>query len=78
MLLDFVPRQMFLKKHVSETGFFPSSGKIMASPSLLDPLERANQVQWLRLALSKGLNRVDVPLFYLGTETDPVSETLCS
>jgi hypothetical protein len=32
--------------------------------------------QWLRLALSKGPNRVGVSL-HLRTETDPVSETSC-
>jgi hypothetical protein len=42
-------------------------------------LERANGdpvVQWLRLALSKGPNRVSPTR--IRTETDPVSETLCS
>jgi hypothetical protein len=33
-------------------------------------------VQWLRLALSKGPNRVGVSL-HLRTETDPISETSC-
>jgi hypothetical protein len=33
-------------------------------------------VQWLRLALSKGPNRVGVSL-HLRTETEPVSETSC-
>jgi hypothetical protein len=32
----------------------------------------------LRLALSKGPNRVGVSPTHLRTETDPVSETLCS
>jgi hypothetical protein len=34
-------------------------------------------VQWLRLALSNGPNRVCVSPCHLRTETDPVSETLC-
>jgi hypothetical protein len=34
-------------------------------------------VQWSRLALSKGPNRVDVSLRQPRTETDPISETLC-
>jgi hypothetical protein len=34
-------------------------------------------VQRLKLALSKGPNRVSSPSFYLRKETDPVSETLC-
>jgi hypothetical protein len=38
----------------------------------------ASDVQWLRLTLSKGSNRVGVfSPFHLRTETDPVSETSC-
>jgi hypothetical protein len=45
---------------------------------MLGPLERANlQAHWLRLALSKGPNRVCVFPSHLRTDTDPVSETLC-
>jgi hypothetical protein len=41
-------------------GLFLSSGEGGKTPVLLGPLERANRVQCLRLALSKGPNRVGV------------------
>jgi hypothetical protein len=58
---------------------FPSSSVEKEAHTLFGPLER--QVQWLRLALSNGPNRVGVSLSLsfpsnLGKETDPVSETL--
>jgi hypothetical protein len=39
------------------------------TPTFLVPLEKGNL---------KGPNRVDAPLSHLKTETDPVSESLCS
>jgi hypothetical protein len=42
------------------------------TPNLLDPLEKG-----LRLALSKGPNKVGVSSPHLRTETDTFSETLC-
>jgi hypothetical protein len=47
---------------------------------LLGPLDTASQVQWWRLALSKGPKRIRVLLFspsiHLSTEAEPASETL--
>jgi hypothetical protein len=42
------------------------------TPTLLDPLERANLRHWIQ-----GPNRVGVSPPHLKAETDPVSETLC-
>jgi hypothetical protein len=62
------------KKHdISETGSV-SILRWGETPTLLGPSERV--VQWLRLTLSKGPNRVGVSL-HLRMETDPVSETSC-
>jgi hypothetical protein len=75
---DFVHRpdskSLEEKRDVSETGSV-SVLRWRETLTLLGPLERA-VVQWWRLALSKGPNRVGVSL-HLKTETDPVSETSC-
>jgi hypothetical protein len=56
---------------------FPSSEEGNEAPTLLGPLERANLnpvIQRLRLALSKGPNRVS-PSPHLNMKTDLVSKT---
>jgi hypothetical protein len=75
--LDFVHRQIFPQKHNTvfcKLYLYPYSGKKEVAPTLLGPLETASLNHW---ALSKGPNRVGSTSFYLETETDTVSETLC-
>jgi hypothetical protein len=71
------------KQNVSETGSVSVLTWGEETSKLLGSLEGANlsywttDYKWLRLALSKGLNRVCVPSAHLRAEIDPFSETFC-
>jgi hypothetical protein len=60
MLLDFVHRLLFLKKTTfRKLNLFPSSGKLMAAPTLLGPLEGASLNHWAQFAKSCLLGTLD-------------------
>jgi hypothetical protein len=69
----------FTETRFKQTGFETQRywvfGLCQLSGFFLNNNEKTHNVQWLRLALSKGPNRVGV-FPHLRTETDPVSETL--
>jgi hypothetical protein len=48
---------MFPKNNDSETGFVSSSGKIMAAPTLLSPLEKVSLNHWAVIILPEDGNR---------------------
>jgi hypothetical protein len=68
--LGFVHRPVFRKLDV-----FPSSGEGWETRTLWGPLQRANLKHWTFL---KDPSELVSPTPHLRTETDPVSETLCS
>jgi hypothetical protein len=59
------------------TSLFPvtSLGSILLTRSLYSPCHMTQVVQLLKLALSKGLNRLSVFHLHPKTERDPISET---
>jgi hypothetical protein len=75
-VLDFMHRLVFYRTLENTTfrklDVFPCSGEGWGEPTPLGPLERANLSHW------NEPNRVGASPLHLRTETDPISETLCS